>query len=254
MTSRSLCASRAVCGLTTAVLFTCCLLSFPAAALIDWAPVPHLTEADRKAITEIVERLHFDADTIEERHRLPAESKFYVIRSPVFVTGRRISWREFSICPNSDSDCANSTHWGVGNWRVRAEPTLQERWRFMDGDWSIDVKLGGAVSYAEAETIIHAIQRQQLRSALSDGAARTSYDADDIRVIETFDPLGRRFSVTLNSGSEGYLLEVQLNGDEVQLLIEVMYGADVGGESHSPVIAALGSDLRADAEDRRHYQ
>lgn len=148
----------------------------------------------------------------------PLARTVYVVRSPVIADNMRRSWSEVQVCRSSEEHCKHISKLVKGDWAIASELTRQERWQFTDTDLAIEVELGTAISYAEAETIVHAIHRGQLDfvPGLKDFAR--PFDARTIRSITTRDPIAREFMVLIDEGNSGYDLTVRLGDDGVLVL------------------------------------
>lgn len=189
-----------------------------ALAEIDWADVPGLSESDKTDITQLAQNLGMhNASSASDIRRLPGPDRYIVVRSEVFVSGLRRTWREFYACTSKEASCSSGNPERVGDWSIDGELSTQERWRFSDGDWFVDVELGTGISYAEAESIVLAFHRDMLVNTPESSGPRRRFDASEISFIRTIDPIAREFEVNIDQGNTQYGLRVRLRGDEVQL-------------------------------------
>jgi hypothetical protein len=197
-------------------------------AQMDWTEVPDLSESDKANIVELVRNLGLpNPRHISVRTSLPLGDRVFVVRSEVFVDGLRRTWREAYICHTGDEFCSSSDK-RVGSWGVSEESRRQERWRFSDGDWFVDVELGTGISYAEAETIIVAIRRNAIVKMPEAIEFKDHSEASNILSVGAIDPIAREFQVRVGDGGSGQILHVRLNGDEVQLLEVINWVAEGG--------------------------
>jgi hypothetical protein len=209
------------------------LVPWLAQAQVDWTTVSGLTDADKKDITEIITKtgMYNGPTTISETPIL--SGSLFVIRTPVQINGVRRAWHEISLCRKSQSLCPEQTRWGIGDWRVLAENSIQERWHFSDDEWEIDIELGSAISYAEAQSIVLAIHRNQLKSSpdLADFAKAMAMYSSNITSVQTDDPITREFRVEISSGGSGHTLFVRLQDADVILYDGGSWIADGGADA-----------------------
>ena len=186
---------------------------------IDWSGVTDLNSADQQNVREIATLLApYRQISLAEGPRFFSGSRVLIATTSQGVNGVRVAWDEFRLCHRSDESCAKSSRWGVGNWRVLAELSLQERWRIFDGEWTADVELGGGVAYAEAEMLILAIRRNQMTKhpSLQQYFANMPSLEDRKISIRAINPVAREFSVIIYSGLTTYDLYMRINGTEVE--------------------------------------
>lgn len=194
----------------------------PLHAEIDWTEVTDISEQDKQEIVELVRTAGMsNAAKASITIVRPGGTRMIRISSPVAVSGQRRTWTEVSVCrPRPailDDPCTYMKSQGEGNWKISGDRTREERWRFSDGDWFVDVALGSAISYAEAEAIVVAIHRNQLVRTPESGSARYTFDASNIYRIVTPDPIAGVFAVVIDNGGSGYYLEVRLRDGKVEL-------------------------------------
>jgi len=204
-------------------------------AELDWAGAPDVAEADRLIIQELARRVNLETAAVETRPGMGGS--WYLIRSAGAEDGLKRVWRQFGVCHTSVSFCS-PRHFGMGEWLIISQPSFEERWHFTDGDWSVDVELGGAVSYADAERIILAIHRNELRTT-PDYQDGISFDASTIKSITAIDPIQREFTVALGDEHSGYDLQVRLQDDGVLLYALSMWIASA--PPYKPPSKALAS-------------
>jgi len=188
----------------------------------DWVNLPDFSDRDKASIVELVGNLGLqNPRTVTVRRRLPSSDRYYIVGSEIQVNGLRRTWREVYLCRVGEGYCPADDPRRVGSWSILREGEAQERWRISDGDWFVDVALGSAISYAEAETIVRAIHRDELVSTLEYTGRNPTFSASELTSIRTVDPLAGEFQVSVN-GSRFYSLEVRLNGSEVELYSVIM--------------------------------
>lgn len=190
----------------------------PARADIDWAGAPGLSNSDKADIVELVQNVGMDhPDMPSQLTILQHDKNSFVVSSGITVDGLRRTWREIHLCRAGGPGCSTRSRERVGDRIIARESKTQERWRFSDGDWFVDVELGSAISYAQAETIILAIHRKTMILTPEAGNSTSSFDASDIAFVKTVDPLASKFLVHIRSGNTGYQLPIRLQGSEVHL-------------------------------------
>ncbi|MDR0781799.1 MAG: hypothetical protein LBF16_14100 [Pseudomonadales bacterium] len=190
-----------------------------AQAQVDWTSVSGLTDSDKQDITEITTQTSMYISTTISEIPTHMAGTFFVIRTPAHINGVRSAWHEITLCRKSVSSCLQRTNWGIGDWRVVAENSIQERWHFSDGEWAIDIELGPAISYAEAQSIVLAIHRHQLKTSPGLASFAANTDSSRIKSIRTIDPIAREFLVEINTGFSGDSLMVRLEDGDV-----ILYG------------------------------
>jgi hypothetical protein len=199
------------------ILATTVFLHSFALAEVDWTGVSDLSEADKADIARLAQNLGmYNPVGAEERIRAPTSNRFFIIRSEVISSGMRRTWREFYACSLKEF-CPPGEQAAVGDWKIDGEVTTQERWRFSDGDWFVDVKLDTGISYAEAESIVLAVHRNMLVSTPESGIAMRGSDASKISFIRTIDPIAGEFEVNMDGDYSGRSFLVRLKDGEVQV-------------------------------------
>ncbi|MES2626734.1 MAG: hypothetical protein V4628_15715 [Pseudomonadota bacterium] len=187
-------------------------------AEIDWTGAPGLSESDKADIAKLAQNLSLhNPSSALERWRRPSDDRLVLVKSEVFSRGLRLAWREFYTRNSIQGSCASPCTERVGDWSIDGEVSAQERWRFSDGDWFVDVQLDTGISYAEAESIVMAVHRNALVNTPESNAPKRSFDASEISRIQTIDPINREFEFTIDQGITTWQLRVRLNGDEVQI-------------------------------------
>jgi hypothetical protein len=193
------------------------LLHSSVQAEIDWTEVSDLSASDKAAIEELARNAFlFDANKVTVLHHFPSGDRSFAIRGGITSNGKRQVWQELVVCRAGEGDCRTADGKTSGGWRIGKTLSTQERWRFSDGDWFVDVELGTGISYAEAEAIVLAIRRQTLRNT-PELERYKNFDASSIRTIHTNDPITREFSVVIGGGGSSQFLFVRIEGNDVVL-------------------------------------
>lgn len=202
--------------LRTIILLTTLILSSVSKAQMDWTATTDLSDADKSAIIELVREFGLDRPGRASEFPLyQINRKLYVISSLGPAVGLRRVWEEVQVCRSSEDHCRQRSKLTVGDWAIASQIIRQERWLFSEDDMTVEVALGNAISYAEAESIVLAIHHKQLTFVprLTDYAR--SFDAQKISRIWTVNPIAREFMVNIDYGGSGSSLSVRLTGDEV---------------------------------------
>ncbi len=220
--SESKLSGRLISSLTRFVIVGLAVLVYsPARGEMDWSEVPGLSDADKTTILKLAFNLNMPLPAyIEEKVNFPSGRKVFLIRSEIGVEGLRRFWHEIYLCRIGDEYCPSDKP-GVDGWAIANEGKREERWRFSDGDWFVDVELGTGIAYVEAEAIVLAVRRDGFER-IQDADPSYPFDAADILSITALDPVRRQFLVDIGRGSSGNVLTVQLSGTEVQL-VEIGY-------------------------------
>lgn len=184
-------------------------------AQIDWSEVSDLSDSDKAAIEQLAHNVYMDAISASAIHHFPGSERSFAIRGQVLVNGARRAWQELVVCRAGEGYCRTADGNDSKEWSIGKSLLMQERWRFSDGEWFVDVELGTGISYAEAETIVLAIRRKLLNTP--DGKNRRNFDASSIRSIRAIDPLAREYAVEIGGNSSGQSLNVRLQGSDVVL-------------------------------------
>ena len=185
-------------------------------AQIDWGEASDLPDADKAAIEKLAGNVYLNPVKVTVVHHFPSSDRSFAISGPVNAFGLRRVWQELIVCRAGEGHCRTADGNDSKEWGIGKSLSLQERWRFSDGDWFVDVELGTGISYAEAEAIVLAIRRNSLQRA-PDMEVYRSFDASRITSILTSDPLAREYSVSIGGGGSGQILSVRLQGDAVLL-------------------------------------
>jgi hypothetical protein len=135
------------------------------------------------------------------------------VESQPVLIGNRVLSETLGIRQRSGPDCSpvrpDSRVEQRGNWIAllfESNPLRLERWRIRDGDWHVDLGLGGDVPYGDAVAIVDAIRRRQLidRRPSSQSSSPIQYfDASRIRSIESRDSTPRTPGVYEITEGEG---------------------------------------------------
>jgi hypothetical protein len=185
-------------------------------AQIDWTEASDLSDSDKAAIEQLAQNVYMDAIKASVVHHFPSSERSFAIRGQVSGNGVRRVWQELVVCRAGEGYCRTADGNDSKEWSIGKSLLLQERWRFSDGDWFVDVELGTGISYAEAETIVLAIRRKSLQST-PDLETYRNFDVSSIRSIRTTDPLAREYAVEIGGSGSGQSLSVRLQGGDVML-------------------------------------
>lgn len=130
--------------------------------------VPELGPDDRNAILAIASGLGIREPRAVS---VPFRSRCLLVEveSSRVLLGNRALSKILLIRQKNGPECSPITpgrrQQQQGNWIAflsESNPRRQERWRISDGDWHVDINLGGDVPYGDAVMIVQAIKRQQM--------------------------------------------------------------------------------------------
>lgn len=204
-------------GLRLTLLFILCLPGAYVAA-IEWETYSELTDSDKADITALAQRFGIiGPSTATPFKPLFGRTELLLVRSEPRSDELRQSWRELYLCRKDDEDCSSRYTESEGNWVVAREFSREERWRFSDGDWSIDVELGTGISYSEADTIVQAILFEKVILAEDAPEYALNKFASNITAIYVSDVKAREFNVTFDDGGGTTTWIVRLTRRGVEL-------------------------------------
>jgi hypothetical protein len=205
-------------------------LAFSAAARqsapIEWKLEETVTAADRKDILQLAKEMGIDAPReVISVHGLPGDCRWVSVESAIVESGNQRTWYYVEIRPPGSRCLIVPTGVKkVGRWTaLRPELGKYEEWRIRDKEWHIDIHLGAGVPFNDAELIVLAIRRGELKNRLSQptcelnsNSSLKQINADRISRIEKGWQGERSYKVTTGYAG-GFILSVEISDSGVEL-------------------------------------
>ena len=196
---------------------------------VEWQRDDRFSGADRREIVEAARHAGItQVRKVSKRFHRPSTDQYHVlVESEQAVTGRRVTWTALIVCGEVDRHHCNEERserpWvRAGRWMTSASTFQIERWRVVDADWHIDVALADGVTGSVVDNIVLAMRRQSLvnRTGMPDflvrDYARRALGHRSI-AVERHATDESRYEVTTSDDGTGYVLEIRVTGDRVEV-------------------------------------